>query len=170
MALSNNQGGSDEFFKSYVDLVKEDAITWEKFASLMNTLTPTLDRAKSLIAILMEEFKTSKEANTKKLVCLVDTASQYESPIEDLNSEGKDEKTPNVDIDASKIKTEANVQDEPMDNKIAARESQQASNEVSTGKDIKPLISNGTVPIGLETEQSFDVANDDKGDGNMKYH
>ena len=161
MALSNNQGGSDEFFKSYVDLVKEDAITWEKFATLMNTLTPTLDRAKSLIAVLMEEFKASKEANTKKLVCLVDTASQYESPIENLNSVGT------VEIDASKIKTEVDVLDNQMDTQIAARESQEASNEVSTGKDIKPLISNGTVPIGLETEQSFDVANDDKGDGNI---
>ena len=119
MVLFNNQGGSDEFFKSYVDLVKEDAITWEKFASLMNTLTPTLDRAKSLIAILMEEFKTSKEANTKKLVGLVDTASQYELPMENLNSKA----TPNVEIDAFKIKTEVNVQDEPLDTQIDTKES-----------------------------------------------
>ena len=82
MAFSNNQSGSDEFFKSYVDLFKDDVIAWEKFATLMDTLTPTLERAKSLINILMEELKTSKEAKNKKLTVCVDNSSQFDLEIE----------------------------------------------------------------------------------------
>ena len=125
MSLCNSLGGSDEFFKSYVDLVKEDSITWDKFVSLMDNLTPTLKRAKSLIAILMREFKTSKEAKSKRFV---DNSCQYDLAIKE---------PPRADMDVN-VKTEMIDHDDPMDNRPRSDNVQEPS-EAMDGTEVQDI-------------------------------
>ena len=56
-----NEESEEDYFKGYIDLAKEDTIPWDKFVSLMETLTPTFARAKILIKVLLQEFKNCKE-------------------------------------------------------------------------------------------------------------
>ena len=56
-----DQSVHEVYFKSYIDLAKEGLIPWEKFVSLMDSFTHTLERSKVLIHILLQEFKTYRD-------------------------------------------------------------------------------------------------------------
>ena len=61
MIQSEDQNVHEVYFKSYIDLARDDLIPWEKFVSLMDSFTPTLERSKVLIHILLQEFKTYRD-------------------------------------------------------------------------------------------------------------
>merc|ERR1712001_62305 len=50
-------------FKSYIDAVKKNKITWDLFIQLMQDLSTNMNRQKLLISILLEEFKTLINTN-----------------------------------------------------------------------------------------------------------
>ena len=45
-------------FKTYIDAVKKNKITWDLFIQLMQDLSTNMNRQKLLISILLQEFKT----------------------------------------------------------------------------------------------------------------
>ena len=112
MVMVENQESDEDYFKSYVDLVKEDTIPWEKFVSLMDTLTPTLVRAKSLIKILLKEFKSFKDKEKLTKRKNLDGASkQYglagkKYQVEDSNSENQHDYIDLVNLD---VKVERDI-------------------------------------------------------------
>ena len=64
VALESGQSEED-YFRGYIDLVKEDTIPWDKFVFLLETLTPNIGRARVLIKVLLQYFKQCKETHNK---------------------------------------------------------------------------------------------------------
>lgn len=59
-----DQSVHEVYFKSYIDLAKEDQISWDKFVTLMDTFTPTFSKCKILISILLQEVKSYKDSKS----------------------------------------------------------------------------------------------------------
>ena len=69
---SNFEESSDEIgkgkFKHQIDLVKENKISWEDLASILDVLTPTFSSLKQLIEILLEELKIALRYQGQKSI------------------------------------------------------------------------------------------------------
>ena len=131
-------------FKSYIDAVKKNKITWDLFIQLMQDLSTNMNRQKLLISILLEEFKTLINTNqcwqcqlqgkTESVQCIPtnttnkdsliqkSTFQDYESGI--ISSEEDEEKCNFEDnsINESMIEESANLEstlimDDPFNTK-----------------------------------------------------
>ena len=61
-----DQNVHEVYFRSYIDLAKEDQISWDKFVTLMDKFTPTMSKCKLLISILLTEIKTYKDSKANE--------------------------------------------------------------------------------------------------------